>query len=272
MIAVDTITLGALTAIALAGIAFSTVGYMLTVSQTLMYAIELVHSLMAGALMGALLESITGIIPMQLVIFVYSMAISVLVAELVRHKISRDTVVALVASVSAVVTLGSLWGLAYIAPLGISRALGALWGSALLVTPADLTYLITTTLTVIMVVSLFDLELKYISFDPDLAYVSGLNVRAYYYLIYATTSLALSAAIKVYGTVITSALIVLPSVVSQYLVRRVSLNIFLLLGLSMSVSGYLVSLLVNAQTSLCIGIISLAATLLGTALRWFHGK
>lgn len=63
--------------------------------------------------------------------------------------------------------------------------------------------------------ALFDLELKYISFDPiwPSSPDFGLNARAYYYLIYATASL--SATVKIYGAILVSVPVVLPSVVSQ---------------------------------------------------------
>lgn len=272
MIPVDTITLTGLAAVVFGGLAFSSMGYMLTISQTLMFAIEIVHSLMAGALLGALIESATKVIPMQLVMFLYSMAVSSLAAEMIQRKVPRDSVIALVASLSAVITITSLWGLVYTTPLGVSRALGVLWGSVLLVTPVDLAYLTLATLAVVLVIALFDLELKYISFDPDLALVSGLNVRAYYYLVYATTSLSLSATVKIYGAILVSVLVVLPSVVSQYILKRLSLPAFAALGLLISVPGYIASLLFNVQTSLCIGVISLSVLTLGTALRWFHGR
>lgn len=268
----DPVVLRGLFAVVLAGLAFSSMSYTLTVSQTLMFAIEVAHSLMAGALLGALVEELTGLVPMQVTIFLYSMGVSVVVAELVRRKVSRDTVLALVASLSAVVSVASLWGLVYTTPLGVSRALGALWGAVLLVTAADLVYMLAVAVVVILVAELFDLELKYISFDPDLAFVSGLNVRAYYYLVYAVASLALSVMVKVYGSVLVSVLTVVPSIASQYLLGRASLPVFLLLGLSVAVSGYAASLVLNVQTSLCIGLISLGVLASGAAMRWIYGR
>lgn len=268
----EPVVLRGLIAILLAGPVFSSMSYMLTVSQTLMFAIEIAHSLMAGALLGALLEEVVRIVPMEATVFLYSMTVSALVAELVRKKVPRDTVLALVASFSAVVTVASLWGLVYTTPLGVSKALGALWGTVLLVKPVDLVYMAAVALVVVLVVTLFDLELKYISFDPELAAVSGLNVRAYYYLVYAVASLALSVTVKVYGIVLVSVLTVAPSITSQYLLRRINLPVFLLLGLAVSVPGYAISLAFNVQTSLCIGLISLSVIAFGAAMRWLYGR
>ncbi|MCX8184624.1 MAG: metal ABC transporter permease [Sulfolobales archaeon] len=268
----DTAILLGLASVILAGSVFSSLGYVLTISQTLVFAVELVHSLVAAALFGALIEAATGVVPMQLVIFLYSMSISSLVAELVRKNVPRDSVVAFTASLSAVVTIASLWGLIYVTPLGVSRALGALWGSILLVTPSDLTYLAIVVIAVVTVIVFFDLEFKYISFDPDLATASGLNVRAYYYLIYATTSISLSATVKIYGSVLASVLVVLPSITAQYVFKRVELPIYLVSGLTISTIGYLVSLMLNTQTSLCVGVISLAVVTLGVTLRWLYGR
>lgn len=269
---VDPLVVMGLAAVFVASSALSSMSYMLTISQTLMFAIEVTHSLMAGALLGALLEEVAKLAPMQVTIFLYTMAVSALVAELARRKVPRDTALALVASLSAVTSIASLWGLVYTTPLGVSRALGVLWGTVFLATPADLTYMAAVALVLLLTASLFDLELKYISFDPDLASVSGLNVRAYYYLVYAASSLALSAAVKVYGAVVVSVLTVAPSVASQYLLRRVSLAAFLLLGLSLSVAGYAMSVALNVQTSLCIGLISLGVVSSGAAMRWLYER
>ncbi|MDW8010238.1 MAG: metal ABC transporter permease [Sulfolobales archaeon] len=258
--------------VVLAGSIFSSLGYAMTISQTLVFAIELLHSLVAAALLGALAEAATGVVPMQLVIFLYSMFVSSLVAELVRRGVPRDSVVAFTASLSAVIAVASLWGLIYVTPLGVSRALGTLWGSALLVTLPDLAYLAVVAITVVTVVELFDLEFKYISFDPELAAASGLNVRAYYYLIYATASLSLSAAVKVYGSILASVLVVLPGMAAQYVFKKIDLRVFLLVGVLVSTLGYAVSLALGAQTSLCVGVVGLAVLALGTTSRWVYDR
>ncbi|MCX8209284.1 MAG: metal ABC transporter permease [Sulfolobales archaeon] len=269
---VDVVMLMSVASVVLAGSIFSSLGYAMTISQTLVFAIELLHSLVAAALLGALAEAATGVVPMQLVIFLYSMFVSSLVAELVRRGVPRDSVVAFTASLSAVIAVASLWGLIYVTPLGVSRALGTLWGSALLVTLPDLAYLAVVAITVVTVVELFDLEFKYISFDPELAAASGLNVRAYYYLIYATASLSLSAAVKVYGSILASVLVVLPGMAAQYVFKKIDLRVFLLVGVLVSTLGYAVSLALGAQTSLCVGVVGLAVVALGTTSRWVYDR
>lgn len=101
---------------------------MLTISQTLMFIVEIVHSLIAGALLGALVESVTKVTPMHLVIFLYSMVVSSLAAVMIQRKVPRGSVMAFVASLPAVITITSLFRLVYTTLLRVSRTLGGSLG------------------------------------------------------------------------------------------------------------------------------------------------
>lgn len=268
----DPVVLRGLVAVLLAGLTFSSVGYMLTITQSLMFAVELVHSLLAGALLGALAESLLSFVPMQVVTFLYVTFISVLMAELLERRVSRDFAIAIVASISAVITLASLTYLVYVTPMGVPRALGAIWGVVLLVSPTDLGYLALAATVTILVATVFSLELKFISFDPDLALVSGLNVKAYYYLAYASVSLSLSAAVKVFGAVTTTVLLVTPSVLAANVLKRIELPLLAALSIVLMLLGYATSLVIKIQTSLCLSVVSFMAVALAVCWRWLRDR
>ena len=259
-------------AAALGGLAFGSLSYVLALTQSTVFAIELLHSLLAGALLGVLVESLTKVIPMQVVVFLYSLAASALIAELSRRKVPQDVAVPLLSSLSASLSVASAWYLAYTTPVGYSRAMAVVWGITLLVHPDDLIYLALVALLTATLTSAFNLELKYISFDPDLAYVSGLNTRAYYYLVYTLVALSLSATVKVYGVVVASILIATPSIVSMYLLKSYRMGTTIASSVVVSLAGYSISYLTGAQVSLCVGVISLALLATGTLIRWLNGR
>jgi zinc transport system permease protein len=267
----DIVALG-FAAAALGGVAFGSLSYVLSLMQSTVFAIELLHSLLAGALLGVLAESLTKVVPLQLVVFLYSLASSVLVAELSRRRVPQDVAVSLLSSLSAVLSVASAWYLAYVTPVGYSRAMAVVWGIALLVHPNDLAYLTLVALLVVASILTFNLELKYVSFDPDLAYVSGLNTRAYYYLVYTLVALTLSATVKIYGVVVAGVLIATPSVISVYLLRSYRAETAIAFSTIISLVGYSVSYLTGAQVSMCIGVISLALLTTGTLIRWLNGR
>lgn len=268
----DPLVLRGLAAALLAGLTFSSVGYMLTITQSLMFAVELIHSLLAGALLGALVESLLWFIPMQAVVFLYVTLISILVAELSERKVPKDSIVALVASISAVTTLTSLTYLVYVTPLGVSKALGAIWGVVLLASPIDLGYLALTATLTTFIATVFSLELKFISFDPDLALVSGLNVKAYYYLMYVAVSLSLSAAVKVFGAVAPTVLLVAPSILAANVLRRTELPFLTVSSIALMLFSYVTSLVTRIQISLCLGVVSFMTVALAVCWRWLRER
>ncbi len=269
---VDVVVALGFAAAALGGIAFGSLSYVLALTQSTVFAIELLHSLLAGALLGVLVESLTRVIPMQVVVFLYSLAASALMAELSRRKVPQDVTVPLLFSLSAVLSVASAWYLAYTTPVGYSRAMAVVWGITLLVHPSDLIYLALVALLTVTLTSSFNLELKYVSFDPDLAYVSGLNIRAYYYLVYTLVALSLSATVKVYGVVVASILIAVPSIISVYLLRSYRMGATIASSVVVSSAGYSISYLLGTQVSLCVGVISLAFLATGTLIRWLNER
>ncbi len=150
--------------------------------------------------------------------------------------------------------------------------MAVVWGITLLVHPNDLAYLALVALLTVTLTSAFNLELKYISFDPDLAYVSGLNTRAYYYLVYTLVALSLSATVKVYGVVVASILIAVPSIISIYLLRSYSMEAAIASSVVVSSAGYSISYLLGTQVSLCVGVISLVFLATGILIRWLNGR
>lgn len=94
---------------------------------------------------------------------------------------------------------------------------GYLFGSVLSVTQADLWLSGLLGLGVLLTVGLFFKELLFISFDPEMARVSGLPAGALHVLLLSLMALTIVLSIKVVGIILVSALIVIPAAAAYQL-------------------------------------------------------
>lgn len=94
---------------------------------------------------------------------------------------------------------------------------GYLFGSVLSVTQADLWLSGLLGTGVLLTVGLFFKELLFITFDPEMARVSGLPATALYVLLLSLMALTIVLSIKVVGIILVSALIVIPAAAAYQL-------------------------------------------------------
>lgn len=94
---------------------------------------------------------------------------------------------------------------------------GYLFGSVLSVTRADLWLSGLLAVGVLLTVGLFFKELLFITFDPEMARVSGLPAGALYVLLLSLMALTIVLSIKVVGIILVSALIVIPAAAAYQL-------------------------------------------------------
>jgi ABC-type Mn2+/Zn2+ transport system permease subunit len=94
---------------------------------------------------------------------------------------------------------------------------GYLFGSVLSVTRADLWLSGLLGAGVLLTVGLFFKELLFITFDPEMARVSGLPASALYVLLLSLMALTIVLSIKVVGIILVSALIVIPAAAAYQL-------------------------------------------------------
>lgn len=116
---------------------------------------------------------------------------------------------------------------------------GYLFGNILSVSAEDLwTVGILGAITLLTLI-LFFKELLFISFDEEVARVSGLPVEFLNYLLLILMALTIVVSIKVVGLVLASALLVIPAATGYQLARnyRLMLAISLLCGVSSSIMG-----------------------------------
>lgn len=120
---------------------------------------------------------------------------------------------------------------------------GYLFGSVLSVTREDLWLSGALGVVVLAVVGLFFKELLFITFDPEMAQVSGLPARGLYNLLLSVMALTVVLAIKVVGIILVSAMIVIPAAAAYQLTRGFGtmMAVAVLIGNLSAVTGLLLS-------------------------------
>ena len=130
-----------------------------------------------------------------------------------RAEVREDTAIGIF--FAATMALGILF-------IGLMRdynvdLFGYLFGSVLAVTQEDLWLSLTLGAVALLVVGLFFKELLFITFDPEMAQISGLPAGALYILLLSLMALTIVLSIKVVGIIMVSALIVIPAAAAYQL-------------------------------------------------------
>ncbi len=130
-----------------------------------------------------------------------------------RAEVREDTAIGIF--FAATMALGILF-------IGLMRnynvdLFGYLFGSVLAVTQEDLWLSLTLGAGVLLIVGLFFKELLFITFDSEMAQISGLPAGALYVLLLSLMALTIVLSIKVVGIILVSALIVIPAAAAYQL-------------------------------------------------------
>jgi ABC-type Mn2+/Zn2+ transport system permease subunit len=96
---------------------------------------------------------------------------------------------------------------------------------------------------IVLVVALFFKELLFVSFDPEMAEVTGLPAGKIYFLLISLIALTVVISIKVVGIVLVSALIVTPAAAAYQLSEdfRRMMALAVLIGVTSAIGGLLLS-------------------------------
>ena len=98
---------------------------------------------------------------------------------------------------------------------------GFLFGNILAVGPHQVAEILTVGLVVLGLVALFYKELVFLSFDEEMAWVSGVPVKALRYLFLVLMALVIIMAIYLVGIILVSALLVIPGATARNLTRHI---------------------------------------------------
>jgi ABC-type Mn2+/Zn2+ transport system permease subunit len=120
---------------------------------------------------------------------------------------------------------------------------GYLFGSVLSVSREDLWLTGALAGGVLLVIGVFFKELLFITFDPEMAQVSGLPARPLYILLLSVMALTIVLSIKVVGIILVSAMVVIPAAAAYQLTEdfRTMMATAVLLGNVSAIAGLFLS-------------------------------
>jgi zinc transport system permease protein len=214
---IELLTMGFFQRALLAGIMVSLVCGMLSVFVILrrmaFIGVGISHSAFGGVALGFLV----GIDPLWTGIG-FAVAVALLIEWAQRNsRVEEDTAIGIFFAAS--MALGLVF-------LHLSRAynvdvFGFLFGNILAIGPKQVVQILVVTGVVLVMILGFFKELVFLSFDEEMAWVSGVPVRALRCLFLVMMALVVIVSIYLVGIVLVSALLVIPGAIAQNLSRQI---------------------------------------------------
>jgi ABC-type Mn2+/Zn2+ transport system permease subunit len=225
----------ALVAAVLVGVVCSVIGTYVVLKKMAFIGAGISHSAFGGVALGYLV----GVSPIGIAI-PFCLATAMAIGWVSRKgRVSEDTAIGI--AFASTMALGALF-------IGLKEGynvdlFGYLFGSILAVSESDLWLILGLGVGVIAVVLLLFKELLFMSFDEEMAAVSGLPVQALYFLLLGLMALTVIVSIKIVGIILVEALLVIPAAAAFQLtrsfVRMMALSV--LIGVVSGVGGLFLS-------------------------------
>ncbi len=135
---------------------------------------------------------------------------------------------------------------------------GYLFGSILAINREDVWITILLSAVVLVLVLLFFKELLFVTFDAEMAAVTGVPAARIYFLLISLIALTVVLSIRVVGIVLVSALLVTPAAAAYQLTEnfRRMMGFSVLIGVSSTVGGLLLSDLLNTPSGATIVLLA----------------
>jgi ABC-type Mn2+/Zn2+ transport system permease subunit len=256
----------ALIAVVLVGMVCAVIGTYVVLKRLAFIGAGISHSAFGGVGLGYLL----GVSPIGVAI-PFSLAVAMAIGWVSRRgKVSEDTAIGIF--FAGTMALGVLF-------IGLREGynvdlFGYLFGSILSVSSADIWIILGLGLGVIGVVLLLFKEFFFMSFDEEMAAVSGLPVDRLYFLLLGLMALTVIVSIKIVGIIMVEALLVIPAAAAFQLTRNFVRMMLLsvLFGVVSGVAGLFISyyadLASGATIVLTAGAIFLLCFALSPKRRW----
>ena len=148
--------------------------------------------------------------------------------------------------------------------------MGYLFGSILTVVKSDIWMMIALNVVILLVVLLFYKEFIAISYDEEFAFVVGIPVTLFYFILLLMTSLAVVVTIKVVGLILVIALLSIPPSIAEDYTHSLGGMMFMasLFGIFFTVCGLYLSFNYNLPSGAAIIMVAGAVFFLSKILRW----
>ncbi len=232
----------------------------LAYSRSILLGITLMHSVLAGALVGVYVSSLSTLpLSPSLVAVVFAVTASIATAEAVSRGIPEDSAISAVVSIFVAVSILFTYLVATQVPLGVSKAMGYVFGLSSLVTVNDLLRLLIALVIVVPLSHLFWYEYKFISFDPEGAEAMGLSVRFYRYLYYTLASIAATTLAMTLGVLLTHIVMTLPGLFTLRRKYIYPYRLSYLISVTIVLGGYLLATPLNIPPSGGVGLLAAVA-------------
>jgi ABC-type Mn2+/Zn2+ transport system permease subunit len=236
----------ALIAAVLVGIVCSVIGTYVVLKKLAFIGAGISHSAFGGIALGYLL----GLSPIGVAI-PFCLAAAMAIGWVSKKgRVSEDTAIGIF--FASAMALGVFF-------IGLKEGynvdlFGYLFGSILSVSSSDIWLIVGLGLGVIGVVLLLFKEFFFMSFDEEMAAVSGLPVRQLYFLLLGLMALTVIVSIKIVGIILVEALLVIPAAAAFQLTRNFVRMMLLsvLLGVVSGVMGLFLSYWLNLPSGATI--------------------
>ncbi|MBM3791676.1 MAG: metal ABC transporter permease, partial [Acidobacteria bacterium] len=135
---------------------------------------------------------------------------------------------------------------------------GYLFGSILAVSRQDLWITLGLGLVILALVAAFFKELMFVSFDAEMAAVTGVPAEKIYFLLVSLVALTVVISIKVVGIVLVSALLVTPAAAAYQLTEdfRRMMALSVVFGVASTVGGLFLSYALDTASGATIVLVS----------------
>jgi ABC-type Mn2+/Zn2+ transport system permease subunit len=267
---IDLFTLGFLQRALVAGILVSLLCGVLSTFVVLrrmaFIGVGISHSAFGGVALGFLL----GVDPLWTGVG-FAVAIALLIEwAQTRTTVAEDTAIGIFFAAS--MALGLVF-------LHLSRAynvdiFGFLFGNILAIGTRQLWQILAVTVAVLAVILAFFKELVFLSFDEEMAWVSGVPVKPLRYLFLIIMALVLIVTIYLVGIILVSALLVIPGAIAQNVSRQLKGMVWVSGGVAVgaAVGGLVLSYGVDFPSGATIVLVLSLIYLVTTLLRpWMPG-
>ncbi|MCL5063149.1 MAG: metal ABC transporter permease [Nitrospiraceae bacterium] len=197
------------------------------------------HAAFGGVSIGFLL----GVNPL-LTALIYSTVVAFGIEQIsTKGRLAEDTAIGIFFSSS--MALGIV--LVGLSPSYNVDLFGYLFGSILAITNEDALIAVFVTIFLMGIIFAIMKELYFITFNEELAFVSGIKVRLIKSIFLLSMAIAIVVGIKLVGIILISALLVIPGATAHLLTKRFYRMVFIscLISLFSTISGIIISYRLN---------------------------
>jgi ABC-type Mn2+/Zn2+ transport system permease subunit len=190
-------------------------------------------------------------------------------------SVARRSRVGADAAIGVITTASFALGVALFAKFGTSGPAfeNALFGSILGIDPAQIVALILVTVLAVVFIFMRYRQLQFMTFDPDVADVSGIKVARLEAALMVVLSLAILATLTVIGVTLVAAMLVIPAVVARMLTDSFSkmLALSTVIGTACGAVGMYISYFAGVPSGTMIVLVGAAVFLVVLAITGRNG-